>query len=616
MANFSWMSLIGTANRSSGVDLETALCALREGLERHPLQGFEITVLADFLKKLDRPSVGYPVKKVAVLGNVTTQPVEDAMALTLFAEGYLAEIYSSPFSTYQQEALDSNSALYKFEPDLIMIYTSGKNIVAPGVLVHGEEDLKAILDAQWNHWRGFWESLKTNSNAKILQHTYASPDQKLCGVAESRGRYSGADVYSQVNRHLMNSSSDSVYWVDVDHLASDVGRRNWFDPRTEYHGKYPFSLRHLPDYRVLLHSVLREVLGSRPKALVLDLDNTLWGGVIGDDGLSGIALGNNGPEGEAFLAFCEYVLSLSRRGIILGICSKNEPENVREVFEKHPAMPLNLDDFASIKCNWNSKVDNLVEMGRELNIDVSAMVFVDDNPAECELVRQSLPSVRVINMDGDPAEFIRKVEDKRFFEAQHLTSEDLLRVKSYRARLEIRKQKDSVVDIDSFYRSLEMKAEMNEATPDDVPRLEQMEAKTNQFNLATRRLSAADIGALINDPNCVVLTARLADKFADHGLVSYLAAEYNGTTCVVTDWIMSCRVFSRTLENKLLEVLIDHARAKGAQELVLNYSPTPKNQLMVDIFRRLGFSEQECGSGSWRQSLNDLESMSSVIELD
>jgi FkbH-like protein len=613
MADFSWIGLIEAAKRSSGIDLETALCSLRDGLERHPLQGFEITLLADFLKKLDRPAVGYPVKRVAVLGNVTTQPVEDALMVTLFAEGYLAEIYSSAFSTYQQETLDPNSALYKFEPDLIMIYTSGKNIVKPGVLVHGEEELKAILDAEENHWLVLWDSLKKNSSAKILQHTYASPDHKLCGVAESRGRYSTADIYSQVNRHLMKSSSKSIYWVDVDHLASDVGRRNWFDPRTEYHGKYPFSLRYLPDYRVLLHSVIREVLGSRPKALVLDLDNTLWGGVIGDDGLNGIALGNNSPEGEAFLAFCEYALNLSRRGIILGICSKNEADSAIEVFQKHPAMPLNLDDFASIKCNWKNKADNLGEMARELNIDVSAMVFVDDNPAECELVRQSLPSVRVIHMDGDPAGFIRKVDDKRFFAAQQLTNEDLLRCKSYRVRSEVKKQKDLVTDIGSFYRSLEMKAEINEATPDDVSRLEQMEAKTNQFNLATRRLGAVDIEALINDPNRVVFTARLADKFADHGLVSYLAAEYNGTSCVVTDWIMSCRVFGRTLENKMLEVLIARARRKDAQELILNYSSTPKNAIMVNIFRDLGFSEQEGGDGRWRVSLEDIDFMSSVI---
>ena len=596
------------------MELETALCTLREGLERHTLQGFEITILAEFLKNLDRSSVGYPVKKVAVLGNVTTKPVEDAMVVTLFAEGYLAAIYSSPFSTYQQEALDSSSALYEFEPDLIMIYTSGISIVERGALVHGEEELKAILDAQENDWQALWASLQKNSCAKILQHTYVSPDQKLCGVAESRGYYSAADIYGKVNRRLINSSSENVYWVDVDHLASHIGRRNWFDPRTEYHGKYPFSLRYLPNYRVLLHAVLREILGSRPKALVLDLDNTLWGGVIGDDGLNGIVLGNNSPEGEAFLAFCKYVLGLGRRGIILAVCSKNEAENAIEVFEKHPAMPLNLDDFGSFKCNWNNKADNLVEMARELNIDVSAMVFVDDNSAECELVRQSLPSVRVINMDGDPAGFIRKVEDKMFFESQRLTAEDLSRGKSYRARLEVNKLRDSVADIDSFYRSLEMRAEINQATPDDLPRLEQMEAKTNQFNLATRRLGATDIEAMIADPNRMVFSATLADKFADHGLVSYLAAEFNGTNCVVTDWIMSCRVFGRTLENKMLEVLIAHAKERGVRELVLKYSSTPKNVIMVDILSKLGFSDREREGGSWRVSLNDIEFTPSVIE--
>jgi len=365
----------------------------------------------------------------------------------------------------------------------------------------------------------------------------------------------------------------------------------------------------------LLQSVLREVIGSRPKALILDLDNTLWGGVIGDDGLNGIRLGKDSQEGEAFLAFCEYVLSLSRRGIILGICSKNDFENAKEVFEKHTAMPLNLDDFAAIKCNWNNKADNLIEIARELNIDVSALVFADDNPAECEQVRQALPSVRIINMDGDPAEFIRKLEDRRFFEAQRLTTEDLSRNKSYQARKEINKLKSSVTDLVSFYESLEMTAEIKEAVQEEVPRIEQMEAKTNQFNLSTRRLTATDIKALMADTNRVVFTAKLSDKFADHGIVSYLAAEYSGTNCTVTDWIMSCRVFSRTLENKMLEVLIAHGKEREAQEVYLNYSPTKKNALMVDVFRKLGFTKSGGAQDCWSISLIEIKLESSVIKL-
>jgi FkbH-like protein len=604
MSKFSWISQINSAKKNDSEENGSILCSLSESIQREPMQGFEVSILSDYLQQLEGRSIsGWLTKRVAIIGNVTTQPIENALRVALFAEGCLASIYSSPFSTYQQEALDSGSGLYQFEPDLILIYVTLKDVLQNYTLINSSSQLEEVLQEQEQHWGGIWDSLGSKTNAKILQHTYVSSDVKLCGVAENRGFYSVAEVTAQINRRLMNSVSDQVSWVDVDQLAADVGRRNWFDPRLEFHGKYPFALCHVTDYLGLIRSVLRDILGKKPKVLVLDLDNTLWGGVIGDDGLDGIVLGDSSPGGEAYQAFCEYILNLSKRGVIISICSKNDFENAKEVFDEHPCMPLNLQDFAVVKCNWNNKADNLLEIAKELNVDVSTLVFVDDNPAECELVMQTLPSVCVLKMDGDPAGFIRKVGNERLFETQRLTAEDLSRGGSYQARAKVNQLMDTATNIESFLSSLEMKAVIREANSSDIARLEQMEAKTNQFNLSTRRSNASSLKKMLIDENRIVLCANLSDKFSDYGLVSYMAVEVQDTSLLITDWIMSCRVFSRTLENKMLEVLLEYAEKENANVVSLKHNPTPKNSLMVSIFKKLGFEELGTNSNSWSLSL-------------
>ena len=330
-------------------------------------------------------------------------------------------------------------------------------------------------------------------------------------------------------------------------------------------------------------------MGYTRKALIVDLDNTLWSGVLGDDGVEGILLGPDTPDGEAYQAFCRYVGDLGLRGVILGICSKNEITNVVEIFERHRHMPLKLDDFAVVRCNWEDKASNLAAIALELNIDVSAIVFVDDNPAECELVRQVLPSVHVVQMDGDPASFIRRLDRERLFDSQGYSDEDIKRSKSYIARAKTATLQASAPDLETYLTSMEMHGQIWRARHEDIPRLAQMEIKTNQFNMTTRRWTAEQIRRFIDSDDHDVFSFQLTDRFADHGLVGTMCVRYQGAEVVILSWLLSCRVFSRTCEEFMLSELIKSAIERGFSRIIGEYIPTDKNKVVANLFIRLGF---------------------------
>ena len=584
---FSWVRAIGEARAGAP---STMAAGLREHLRRHPLRGFELEMLGRFLR--DAVVVGspcFPALRVAIVSGNTTEPLANAMRVALLAEGFRAQVYEAPFAAYRQEILSPGSGLYAFDPELILLAAPADDISCMPAPNSSRRDVQSEMDREVEQWSWLWAQLGARSKAVILQHTLEAPETAFLGVAEKRVCWSPEIFIRELNERLIAEAPGSVRWVDVDSLANSIGRRNWNDPRLKHHGKLGFSSKFLPEYATLLWGVLRSSLGRARKALILDLDNTLWGGVIGDDGLEGIRIGPDTPEGEAYQSFCRYLSDLGRRGVILGICSKNEMANVTEVFERHPHMPLNLDQFSAIRCNWEDKASNLVSIAGELNIDVSSLVFADDNPAECELVRQALPAVHVIPLDGDPAVFVRCIDEQRLFESQLLSNEDLARAQSYRARAHAASIQASSLDIGSYLRSLDMFAEVRRAVSSDIARIEQMELKTNQFNLSTRRLSREKIEAVMNCPNNMVLVASLEDKFANHGMVAYLVAEVSGDKeLTISDWIMSCRVFSRTLEQFLFFQVIQQAELLRLEEITLRYARTEKNQVLLNSLPSLG----------------------------
>lgn len=588
---FSWVRAIGEARGSLSSSVDMSLRTLRDQVRTHPLQGFELEMLGRFLRDAPAGSdAALSALRVAIVSGYTSEPLANAMRVGLLAEGFRAEVYEAPFGVYRQEMLSPDSGLYAYEPNLILIVAPATDITSMPAGPVSQDDVEAALDREVEQWLSLWAELVKRSNAAILQHTFDIPDNTFLGIAERCAPWSPARFIAALNDRLIKEASGTVFWVDVDNLATTVGRQNWHDPRLKYHGKFGFSTKFLPEYATLLGGALRSALGRTRKALIVDLDNTLWGGVIGDDGLDGIRLGPDTPEGEAYQAFCRYVGDLGRRGVILGICSKNEMASMVEVFEKHRHMPLRLDEFAVVRCNWEDKASNLAAIALELNIDVSALVFVDDNPAECELVRQVLPAVHVIQLDDDPASFVRRLDREHLFDSQGFSAEDIRRAESYKARAKAATLQSAAPDLDAYLCSLEMCGEVWVARQDDLPRLAQMESKTNQFNLTARRWSAEQISRFMAAHDHDVLCFQLSDRFADHGLVGTMIVSYQGAEVRILSWLLSCRVFSRTCEEFMLEKLVARAQERGVHRIVGEYIATDKNQVVAKLFTRLGFA--------------------------
>jgi FkbH-like protein len=326
------------------------------------------------------------------------------------------------------------------------------------------------------------------------------------------------------------------------------------------------------------------------KVAVLDLDNTLWGGVIGDDGLEGIEIGDTSPRGEAFKAFQQYLLSLTERGILLAVSSKNDREKAVEPFEKHPEMVLRMKDFASFRANWEPKSENIRQIAADLNLGIDSLVFIDDNPAEIDIVKQFVPEVETVWVGADPTEFIERLQSARLFEPATVTAEDAERVEQYRQEARRQEMLTSCTDMKSYLRSLEMKAVIREFRAVDAPRIAQLINKSNQFNLTTRRRTEAEVHELIARPGCAAFTVRLTDRFGDHGLIAVVIGQMRGETFEIDTWLMSCRVLKRQVEEEVVNEMARLAARLGAKRIAAWYLPTAKNGMVRDLYPRMGFA--------------------------
>jgi FkbH-like protein len=440
--------------------------------------------------------------------------------------------------------------------------------------------------------------VNNKTGAEVILANFMPPARHDPGEYRARTLGSDWNFRKWVNLELGLNAPSFLRICDLEYLSHRVGGLASRDERSWFESKQPCS-------PALMVEVAREVahlIGSLKRAtkkvLVLDLDNTLWGGVIGDDGLEGIELGDTSPRGEAFKAFQKYIASLKERGVLLGVCSKNDYAKAVEPFEKHPEMALRMEDIVSFKANWDPKSDNLRAMAADLNLGLDSFVFVDDNPAEIEIVRQFAPEVTTLLLGPDPAAYVAQLQDCRLFEPRAITAEDAERTSQYRSDAQRKELQESVTDMDSYLESLAMEAVISEFTPVDVPRLSQLINKSNQFNLTTRRRSEAEVIAVINDPGNIAYSMRLKDRFGDHGLISVIIGKKAGEAMHIDTWIMSCRVLKRQVEEEILNELARLAGARGCERLEGLYLPTAKNEMVRDFYSRMGFSlTRENGTG-------------------
>ena len=541
----------------------------------------------------DLVPAGTPTQRIAVLGAVTIDYLRRAVACGVLREGVFPIVYQAPFGSYVQEVLDPGSPLHAFKPELVVIATHWRDLVTDMPIGCTEADVDAAVDAKVGLFRGIWSRL-IGSGAKIIQHLAVPPQQRFRGVAERLAPAAPANQIRRLNDKLLAAGNGLVTWIDMEALAAKTGTGRFSPAKFYYSAKLDFDQRYLPDYLPPFQAAWRAANARGKKVLVLDLDNTLWGGVIGDDGVEGIKLGSASPAGEAFEDWQRYIKALSDRGVILAVCSKNAPE-IAETGFTHPNSVLKRSDFAAFECSWSDKAGGMKRIAQALNVGIDSFVFCDDNPAECELVRQEHPEIGVVHMGTDPAAFIDLFDAGHWFDMQAYTNEDLGRAAAYSARAAALAEQAEATDIGGYLAGLDMKGRLSRPEEADIARVAQLELKTNQFNVTTRRYSEAQIRGFMERNDAVVLAFKLADRFGDHGLTSTLVAFQEDDAMRIDSWLMSCRVFSRSAEQYILRGLIDIAEGMGAKKLVGEYKATPKNDVVADVYPRMGFSEREDG---------------------
>lgn len=569
---------------------------------------------------LARPNVEYMDKRIAVLCGSTVDDIKNILELFLLDAGIRPQFYQSEYNKFYEDAVFGNPELESFQPDIIIVFTSVINILNLPVL--GDEDavvgqkLQMEMERFTQVWNGLMERYP---NAIIVQNNMELSYEIELGSLDAVEHYGMTRFVEALNRRFADyaMSHDNFYLHDLHGLAARIGLLKWHNRFQYYAYKLAMSYDVIPEVSLGLAKIIKGILGKNKKCLVLDLDNTLWGGIIGDDGMENIEIGHETPTAEAYTAFQQYVLKLKERGVILAVCSKNENDIAKTGFN-HPDSVLHIEDFISFYANWEPKNNNLRAIAEEINIGTDSLVFIDDNPAERQLVRDTMPEVAVPEVDPvDVSSYIRAIEGAGFFEPVMISEDDRKRNESYRGNLRRKSLAETAKTYDEFLQSLGMEAEIGEFRPLYYDRIAQLTNKSNQFNLTTRRYTRADIEQVSDDERYVTLYGRLRDKFGDNGLVSVVIGEKIDDTLHIRLWLMSCRVLKRGMEQMMLDALAARAAADGCQELVGYYYKTAKNKMVADLYAAFGFEKimQSGDDTVWRLPLGGYEKRGKYITL-
>jgi FkbH-like protein len=549
--------------------------------------------------------------RLALLGSATTSHLIPAIRVAGLRRGLAMEVYEAPYGMYRHELTDPESGLHSFRPDVLLLALDSRHLAA----AEG-----ATPDAALDLMRSCWKQAREAFHCQVLQQTLLPVFPDLVGNNESRLPHSPAAVVARINEMLRPASEAAgIDLLALDRFAALEGLQAWHDPAIWHRSKHEVHPLAAQLYGDQVARLIAAGRGGSAKCLVLDLDNTLWGGVIGDDGLEGIELGQGSGAGEAFAEFQRYARQLAARGVILAVCSKNDEQHALAPFQKHPEMVLTREDIACFVANWSDKATNLRHIAKTLNIGLDALVFVDDNPVERALVRRELPMVAVPEMPEDPALYVRSVASAGYFEGLRVTDEDRVRSEAYRANAERERLKETVTDMASYLDSLRMVLTVQPFNRVSLARVTQLINKTNQFNLTTERLSEAEVTARMNDPRVVTLHARLVDRFGDNGIIAVLIARITGADATIETWLMSCRVLGRRVEEACLNALAESCAALGAERLIGVYKPTEKNAMVREMYRGLGFKmveSDEEGVTHWQMPLREFTPRSVPMRVD
>jgi FkbH-like protein len=556
-----------------------------------------------------RGTIALISSRMAVLRSFTVEPAIPLLRAEAFLHGIDLTVQIGDFNAYVQEILDPESSLYRFKPEVILIAVRTADLAPElwqGYADLAPEAISSITDRVTNSFSQWIRILRERSSAAIIIHSLELPAYPAVGLLDSQKASGQSAAILQINQALRQFASENrgVYVLDYDGLVARHGRLRWHNERKWLTARMPIAADHLIYMAREWVRFLVPLSGRIAKVLVTDLDNTLWGGAIGEDGMTGINIGAEYP-GAAYQSLQRALLDLARRGTLLAICSKNNPEDAMEALEEHPGMLLRPKDFSAVRINWKDKAQNLRDIASELNVGIDSLAFLDDNPVEREQVRSALPEVMVIDLPEDPLAYAAAVRDCPVFERLVLSNEDLRRTTLYAAQRERSAAENTFQTKEDFFRYLEQEAEVAPVSAATIARVAQLTQKTNQFNLTTRRYSEQQIAEMADSQECQVLSIKVRDRFGDHGLVGVAITRDEGATCQVDTFLLSCRVIGRSVETTLLAHIARNAVSRGCKLLQGWFLPTKKNAPAIEFYRQHGFeiAAQNEGASLWSLDL-------------
>lgn len=546
------------------------------------------------IRKQLQAQIAHPLhKKIAILGGSTTNEVADQLGLFLLNYGIEAEFYQSEYGRYWQDAMFGTPELDAFAPDVIYIHTTWRNIQDFPTVGQEAAAVEEMLEAEYARFESMWQALAQRYHCPVIQNNFDRPNYRLMGNRDVWDIHGRTNFISRLNQkfYAYAASHEDFYINDIDYLATDYGLTAWGDAFYWHMYKYAMCLDAIPSLASSLANIIKSLYGRNKKALVLDLDNTLWGGVVGDDGVDGIAIGPEVPEGQVYAEFQSYCKALKSIGVVLAVDSKNDEANALAGLN-HPDGVLRPDDFVCIKANWEPKDRNLLAIAEELNLGADSFVFADDNPAERSIVAAQVPGVETPVLDG-AENYIKMLDHGGYFEVTALSGEDLKKTELYHANAQRRRAQAAFSDYDAYLDSLEMKATIRRFEPLYMQRIAQLTNKSNQFNLTTLRCSEDDIRAMAEDAGCLCLYGKLVDKFGDNGVVTVVAGRQQGDVLHLQLWLMSCRVLKRGMEDAMMDAVVADAAARGIKTIRGYYYPTAKNGMVRDFYAEMGYTQLE-----------------------
>lgn len=558
-------------------------------------------------------------KNIAILGGSTTSDIKLILELFLLNQGIKPNFYESEYNQYYQDAMFPNPELEEFKPDIIYIHTTNRNITTYPIVGNSKEEANELLSNEYNKFSNMWDRLAQVYNCPIIQNNFELPFYRLMGNKDASDYRGKVNFITRLNLKFYEyaESHANFYINDINYVSASYGLEKWADNFYWHMYKYALAVPAIPSLAFNISNIIKAIFGKNKKAFVLDLDNTLWGGIVGDDGVENIKVGPEVPSGQVFSEFQNYLKEHKNLGIILNVNSKNEKENAIAGLN-HPDGPLKPDDFIIIKANWDPKSKNIVDIANELNLGVDSLVFVDDNPAEREIVRRQVNGVAIPEIDA-PEHYINILDKSGFFEVTTISKDDLNKSEMYKENAKRNEMLNAYADYDDYLKSLKMKATIKPFEAIYMSRIAQLTNKSNQFNLTTHRYTQAEIEEIANNKNYIKLYGKLEDIFGDNGVVTVVIGHIEEKVLHIDLWLMSCRVLKRDMEFAMMDSLVKKAREAGIEKIKGYYYPTPKNGMVKEFYGLHGFekeNEDEEGNTIWNLNINNYKNKNKFIEVE